>query len=226
MRRRLPILLFMVVAILLATAGTVHGATVVLPYHNVAGFLTSVVVVNPTDHPVTLDGFWGASGVGAPVPVIQPHSVFRAAGYPDKQGGGVYTLSLPDGVFAYTELRYPTGMRVRYSPLTALEDGGASLTIYDVLTDGADYKSYLYFAAPQGGAFTVRSYDAGGKLLATDAYVAFSGDAQIVPVVAGAARLALSSGVAIGGAFGHGPIYAFSIVSHQPEGQVIITYPQ
>ena len=224
--RRTLLSLFMGLAILLCAVASANGATVVLPYLNSETFSTSAVVVNPTGATVTLDGFWDAYGIGAPPPSIPPFSVFRAADYPH-HGGGVYTLNLPDGCSAYSELRYPNGMRVRYEPLPPLTPELDTRTIYDVLTDGADYKSYLYFAAPSGGVFTARSYAADGTLLATDSYLLYAGtDPQIVPVAAGTAKIVLTYGIAVGGgAIPQGPIYSFSLISHQPEGQVIVTYP-
>lgn len=201
--------------LLMSVALPLFGGEVHLFYANIPGYQTTLVGVNPTAAPLEIQLFPGP--VGSRPDVVAPHSVLREPAWAPV-GGGVASLSAPDGLSLYTEVVDPVGVRVR---IPDVGEARSEARYYDLLV-GDGYVSYVFIYSPAGGEVhvTQRVYDDAATVMILNF---LPGETKIV--AASVPNLTITADTRWSRYVGEGKFQTVALMSRQPRGELLVGLP-
>lgn len=226
----------LLLAALCLCAVSAFAAEVTLPYANFDGYQTTLVLNNPTSQQIPVPDFWRPFSVGAGLPVVQPYSTFRFAMWP-RDGGGVASFDVPDGLSAYVEVADPLRQITRVRSLVPASVD-AAVQLQDLLsavfscpyTDvctvfDPGFRSYVFLSSPLGTALTLYEYR-NDELLRETPIILRAGETAIPLMESNTNRVVVRLGLRVGANVPMNPVYVFGIISHKPDGEMLSVMPE
>ena len=213
-----------IAAFIIATAIAIPALAIEFIHINESGYTTTFVAINTTSSPITFTGFPDSipGSTNANPPVLFSTDIYRYPVWPVMGRGGILDVSVPNGIYAYTEIQDPRGIIIRVPPLV----GSLNLEnkwLYD-LASNAYFQTYLFLAAPASTGAQARLFHFNGNTLIKAEDIRVQA-AQIVivtvPSTTTKTEVAYLSG---GGPSLTGQIRGFAMISHQPAGELMLVF--
>jgi hypothetical protein len=208
---------FMFCVAISAFAMSVFGAEVALPYANFDGYETTLTIANPTGEAIPVPDYWRPFGIGSQPVTVQSLSIRKEVGWP-RNGGGIGTFDLPEGLHAKVQIKDPNGKIFDVLPLEAIGD---DVSYFFDIDRGDDFKAFVFIGSPDGSPFTFSEYGSDYGLHASDELR--PGEMRIFELRESMASV--TRFIPVGPSLYKGKLYCFVLISHQPDGEHVVVYP-